>query len=112
MTVRALGKKFKNADLASPSGGFATLIAPGDNPNGIILRSLSSGSSTVVISTTAPVIKESVSFLNYLVVPGGRTDNSDLLVPAGSGLYVIHSNVFNSRVLMSWDVLNADGTVA
>ncbi|WP_419795099.1 hypothetical protein MYA83_12620 [Pseudomonas palleroniana] len=112
MTVRALGKKFKNADLSSPTGGFSTLIAPSDNPYGVILRSLNSGSSFIVISTTPPVIKESLSFLNYLVVPNGRTDNSDLQVPAGSGLYVIHANSFNSRVVMSWDVLNADGTVA
>lgn len=112
MTLRMLGKMFKGANFSSPSAGFATLIAPVDNPYGIILRSLNSGQSSVVINATTPVVTNPTAYLNYLTIPSGFTDGSDLSIPAGKGLYVIHGDGYNSRVFMSWDVLNADGAVA
>ena len=109
MTVRTLGKNFKNL-VINGSVTPVTLIAPGDNPNGSIVRSLAVN-GTAVISATTPVSGRD-SYVKYLIVPTSRTQYDDLMIPAGSGLFVYNANEFSNAIVMSWDVLNADGTVA
>ena len=109
MTVRTLGKKFKSLNLNNPFVAYP-LIAPGDNPNGTIMRSLTA-TGIMVISATTPTwgYQENMKYLN---VPSTLIQYNDLLIPAGSGLFVYFSNEFTNAFSMSWDVLNADGTVA
>ena len=107
MTVRNLGKKFKNLSANLQNLPLA-LIAPSDNPNGLILRSLRATTSTLVISAIQPPV--SARETDYLIIHESRTEYDDLLVPAGNGVFAFHRNQYSNVIKMSWDLLNADGT--
>ncbi|QJI38232.1 hypothetical protein [Pseudomonas sp. ADAK13] len=109
MTVRALGKSFKNVNINNPFIAYP-LIAPGDNPNGVILRTLYASGNVIISTTTPPASAD--NYVKYPIIPSSRTQYDDLLIPAGSGVFVYFTNQYANTVQMSWDVLNADGTVA
>ncbi len=108
MTVRTLGKQFQNLSINGKEQSISILIAPEANPNGIILRSLYASAVTVVVGKTKPAI---ASDLGYVRIPQDQVLYNDLLIPAGNGLYSYNTSQYDVRVYMSWDVLNADGTV-
>ncbi|MFK9004005.1 3-methyladenine DNA glycosylase [Pseudomonas pergaminensis] len=109
MTARVLGKKFQNISINGALIDVATLIAPENNPNGTVLRSLFVSSGGIVMGATKPTVK---SDPGYVRVPKEIYTVQEILVPAGSGVFMYTTVDYSIKVEMSWDVLNADGTVA
>ncbi|MGQ7862568.1 3-methyladenine DNA glycosylase [Pseudomonas sp. 32A] len=109
MTVRTLGKKFQNITINGNAVFIATLIAPQDNPHGLILRSLTDGRE-ITYGTSRPTGDR--FDLTQIRVPSGYLLTNDVFVPAGNGVFMNTSADFVIPVQMSWDVLSADGTVA
>ncbi|KPA87054.1 hypothetical protein PF66_06399 [Pseudomonas asplenii] len=112
MTVRTLGKRFRNPLINGNATFIAPLITPQENVNGIILRSIVVQSGTVTIGPGVPGNGTDRFDRSHMRIPNGITLYNDVMVPAGMGVYLNTTANFNISVEMSWDVLNADGTVA
>ncbi|NWA43818.1 3-methyladenine DNA glycosylase [Pseudomonas reactans] len=112
MTVRTLGKHFKNPLINGNAVFVATLITPQENVNGIIIRSLTASGGTVTIGTGVPANGNDRFDRSHMRIPVGLPLYYDVLVPAGMGVFMNTSASFNIPVEMSWDVLNADGSIA
>ncbi|UNM22115.1 3-methyladenine DNA glycosylase [Pseudomonas sp. ArH3a] len=110
MPVRELGKKFKNQTINGVVNAITVLISPADNVNGIILRSFY-GVGTMAFGPKVPTAKDMDDRALQEVVPTILTYN-DLAVPAGLGVYLYNIQNYVLPTKLSWDSLNADGTVA
>ncbi len=109
MTVRTLGKKFQNITINGNAIDIATLIPPQDNPNGLILRSVTNGRE-ITYGTSRPTGNR--FDVTQIRVPTAYLLTSDVFVPAGNGVFMNTTADYLIGIYMSWDVLNADGTVA
>ncbi|WP_288477138.1 3-methyladenine DNA glycosylase [uncultured Pseudomonas sp.] len=109
-TVRTLGKRFKNFNVNGNAVFIATLIPPADNVNGIILRALTVQAGEVSVGTQVPSGDRFDQTLQR--IPTNTTLYNDVLIPAGKGVFLNTTASYTNQVQISWDVLNADGTVA
>jgi hypothetical protein len=112
MTVRVLGKHFKN-DLSFNGSAIqvATLFTPQQNMNGIILYDIrTSTQNTVSVGLVPPPDR----FKRTLpIIFSGVEVFQPIMIPAGLGVYMqLNGDNYNIPVYMRWDYLNADGTVA
>ena len=105
-----MGKRFQNLTINGNAIFVTTLIAPEDNPNGVIIRSLMGGSN-ISYGVKAPPSKDRFD-RSLILVPNSMLLYNDLLIPAGNGVFMNTTADYVISVWMSWDVLGADGTVA
>ncbi|SFO81666.1 hypothetical protein [Pseudomonas sp. NFPP28] len=110
MPVRELGKKFKNQIINGMTNPITVLISPADNVNGVILRSFY-GAGTMAFGPKVPTVKDRDDSVLQEVAPNVLAYN-DLAVPAGLGVYIYNIQNYVLPTKLSWDTLNADGTVA
>ncbi|AMW83921.1 MULTISPECIES: hypothetical protein [Pseudomonas] len=110
MAVRTLGKYFKNTSFNGNAISIATLIAPEDNLHGVILRSKTGGADTSYGKKAPPPGNR--FDVSLIQIPSVMLSYNDVLIPAGNGLFMNLSADYTINIAMSWDVLNADGTVA
>lgn len=110
MPVRELGKKFKNQTINGMTNPITVLISPAENANGVILRYFYGG-GVLAFGPKVPTLKDRDDSVLQEVVPAVLTYN-DLSVPAGFGVYVYNIQSYVIPTKLSWDTLNADGTVA
>ncbi|KAA8559869.1 hypothetical protein FX985_06252 [Pseudomonas extremaustralis] len=110
MSVRELGKKFKNQIINGNANSITVLISPAENANGVILRSFYGG-GVLAFGPKVPTSKDRDDSVLQEVVPAVLTYN-DLSVPAGFGVYVYNSANYSIPTKLSWDYLAADGTIA
>ncbi|WP_081493153.1 hypothetical protein [Pseudomonas tolaasii] len=109
MDIQTLGKN-SVATMVNGYQGPYKMISPEQNAHGIILRTVYFGYPyLVVISATAPV--------DYLdrtktVAFASPSRTEPFKVPAGMGVFVMVDRNYNIGINATWDVLNADGTVA
>lgn len=97
-TVRTLGKQFKNTSINGNAIDIATLIAPQDNVNGLILRTLTVGSGEVSIGAKLPANGNGRFDQTLNRIPTGTTLYNDVLVPAGMGVFLNTTANFNISV--------------
>lgn len=111
MTVRVLGKHFKNdLTFSGRASDAATLFTPQQNVNGIIFYDIRTWiQNTVSVGLTPP--PDRFKFTLPIIHTGGEVFQP-IVIPAGLGVYMQLSDSYNIPVYMRWDYLNADGTVA
>ena len=108
MDIQTIGKTFVSASVNGMFGPYK-LVGPEQNAHGLILRTLSLSGGTVVLSATPPVDNYDTSKVIAFSTTG-RTE--PFLVPAGLGVYIKLANTYNQVINVTFDYLNADGTVA
>jgi len=109
MDIQTIGKNFVSVSVNGAFGPHK-LIGPEQNVHGLILRTVNFNAAyTVVVSATPPVD----NFDNSKMVAFTTTVRTEpFMVPAGLGVYVRLGNDYNRTMNVTWDYLNADGTVA
>ncbi|WP_141719203.1 hypothetical protein [Pseudomonas poae] len=109
MTMQTIGKNFVGVSVNGALGPYK-VVGPEQNVHGLILRTLNLSAGTVVLSATPPVSGDITKIRAFTPDVNGRTE--PFQVPAGLGVYIGLRNDFNQMVNVTWDYLNADGTVA
>ncbi|AQY67439.1 hypothetical protein [Pseudomonas veronii] len=108
MNIQTIGKTFVSVKVNGAFGPYK-LVGPEQNAHGLILRTLNLSSGTITVSATPPIDNFDTSkVIAFSTI--GRTE--PFLVPAGLGVYITVRNDYNQLINVTWDYLNADGTVA
>ncbi|WP_020191736.1 hypothetical protein [Pseudomonas putida] len=110
MTVRVLGKHFKNLSFSGMAAKVGTLFTPEENVNGIVLYDLRTWANNIVsVGVTAPT---TTSSRDLPIISQGEAGFQPIIIPAGLGVYMQLTQTYNIPALIRWDFLNPDGTVA
>lgn len=109
MTMHTIGKNFVGVSVNGAFGPY-TLVRPEQNVHGLILRTLNLSAGTIYLGTTPLTGDNTGRIMAFSAVLGGRTE--PFMVPAGLGVYIGLRNDYNQLINVTWDYLNADGTVA
>ncbi|MDD1016893.1 3-methyladenine DNA glycosylase [Pseudomonas rubra] len=109
MDIQTIGKKFVSVSVNGAFGPHK-LVGPEQNVHGLILRTVNFNATyTVVVSATPPAD----TFDNSKTIAfTARSRTEPFMVPAGLGVYLLLGNDYNRNINVTWDYLNADGTVA
>ncbi|QOU08032.1 hypothetical protein IM720_15325 [Pseudomonas fluorescens] len=109
MTMHTIGKNFVGVSVNGAFGPYK-VVGPEQNLHGLILRTMHLSAGSIVLSTTPPTSGDTTKIRACTPDVNGRTE--PFLVPAGLGVYIGLRNDYNQLINVTWDYLNADGTVA
>lgn len=111
MTIRTLGKHFKYQTVSGRAQEVHTVIAPEENLHGLVIRSLvnTSWDYIYVYGPVKPLKRDDVTCVRF---PRDCVVYNDYFVPAGNGIYFLAPYEYTNNISISWDFLNADGSVA
>ncbi len=110
-SLQKIGDNFVN--FRTIPNGVTTLVAPGANLNGLIIRTLhmaldSETNASIFISSSAPSDAEDTTKRSLVFYWGANVDNLiypfQLFVPAGEGIYVANSPA-GGRLSLTYDFL-------
>lgn len=111
MTVRTLGKQFKYQVVNAKVVEVHTAIAPEENLHGVLIKSLFNTSIdyVYVYGPVKPLNRDDTTCVRF---PRDCVIYNDYFVPAGNGVYFLAPDTYTANLRISWDFLNADGSVA
>lgn len=111
MTVRTLGKNFKNEDVNGNAKQVHTIVTPEENLHGLVIRSLHNPvyDYAYVYGPVKPLGRFDTTCVRFLA---DCVKFDDYFVPAGNGVYFLLPASYTVKCHVSWDFLNADGSVA